>query len=1412
MGIPQSRQGKRAAVLSWVALVILIPAVLYVSYVMEQLHQVTRQNLRTLDTAAGRIEAVLETARKNARNLAGELEFACQFLDRQPRLRLVKPDSCKKLPKRRFPEDVKIKLEPHGLELLLSGPWDRGDGDAQRKPAKPIEDAVRRDEDGATAPPTEAPKPAPQDTDAGTRDAEDQRPMFKLSVDLDEILKELPFDRSFDHLLIANAAGNIVVQNGVHLTSGAGGLRVKNLSELTLPEGNKVDLDSLQGSTGLLDVRLAEEDYQLLCQPLRLPIEDASADADAQAADHATWLICGLVLHESSVRRALAVSPTLILILIVLVVSGLLSWPLFKLFAMARRERLRFADVFFLSVSTFAMLMLCTILLVDADSTWRLRDASIDSLEDLAIQVEENLRTELEALYGQLDAYDKDLSGEFEQHLMWRNILNQNNCPAKDQIGAFRDVHLLDPWQVEGPERRSLGARSCGDPPPEIFSHPKDQQGFSLYPNSQMFSSASKSRIFFPAPEEHVHFTSVFWMCPKDGMQFIKGTIWGQNTPAVKLKERAYFAAVDEERLWRVDSRMRFFVQSFFSLTTGERHAALSMESGLHLDPNEPMTAYLTGECEFKKGKVAAAISGALVSVTDPVLAPGYGFAIIEAGGRILFHSDNRRILEENLFQEVREGDRLRAAVLSGTERTFSSHYLSRSHQLYVRPMRDVPWSIVTFVDEELLRTAHIEALAHTIIFAVGYLSLYFLFFVVYRLNTGRHTPWLWPDPQKKLLYQHLTVLFGSLLVLFAIGFLLLPAWGCLLLCLILPVTGVVLVCSRFRYDAWWTERVPSATAVVDRLPPILRRPLRWLPAALRWLPVVRQWRDPGFLGWHYVSAVLLWFLVAVFPAYGFYKVAFEKQQRLLVKVENLHVARRLEEHACTIRDTYRRITQDPQPAAPANFIDKRLSLKAVAVRDVYWSSLFAPSSEGVPHERVTYDCMEPGDRSDPRCALPQDEGESAVGFFAGILTHGRRFLARYKPLYNANSIRMRYLEANAADDGEWQWQDEEGQILFTHSDGICRRGFGLCSALPLGSPRLGWWTWIGGLLATLVLLAWVRHSARHLYFARIEGQLELVHAERLIDGRIAGNVIALVISPHDQEKILNSPHYERIRLDPAGLKGEEAEEAAGGDPGKPVVCSGFEDGLGDAEIRLEKLRRLEALAADRRVLIVTSLDPFEKLGCLESSLSGQEEAKEPSEGLPTPPDKEEVRRWDRLLSRFVLMPVAIKDGKEPPEVPGIRRREALERILDTAGGYYRWLWTSCSDDEKLVLVHLAEEGFVNPKQHRVVRRLLQRGLLVRDPVLRLMSPAFALFVDRTHAPEEVARWEEPIGGLGWTHLRWALLALLAVVVLFLSTTQRQLLETTLGFASALALGVPGILKLISTLHGGGSDDIDRMS
>jgi hypothetical protein len=148
---------------------------------------------------------------------------------------------------------------------------------------------------------------------------------------------------------------------------------------------------------------------------------------------------------------------------------------------------------------------------------------------------------------------------------------------------------------------------------------------------------------------------------------------------------------------------------------------------------------------------------------------------------------------------------------------------------------------------------------------------------------------------------------------------------------------------------------------------------------------------------------------------------------------------------------------------------------------------------------------------------------------------------------------------------------------------------------------------------------------------------------------------------------------------------------------------------------------------------------------------------------------------------------------------------EILEAIQEGAEPVYAKLWKRCSDDEKLELRHIAQFGLASPGNARAVRGLIARRLVTKDPNLRLMNRTFRRFVLSSlspgHVPQrDVARIESSLTPSSWD--RYSSLFVIAATgaTAFLFITQRDAYNATIGAVVTLTTQLPNILKMVSAL------------
>lgn len=153
-------------------------------------------------------------------------------------------------------------------------------------------------------------------------------------------------------------------------------------------------------------------------------------------------------------------------------------------------------------------------------------------------------------------------------------------------------------------------------------------------------------------------------------------------------------------------------------------------------------------------------------------------------------------------------------------------------------------------------------------------------------------------------------------------------------------------------------------------------------------------------------------------------------------------------------------------------------------------------------------------------------------------------------------------------------------------------------------------------------------------------------------------------------------------------------------------------------------------------------------------------------------------------------------------QVGHFSREQVLEELGERAEGYYHSLWESCSTEEQVVLEHLAEEGLVNEKSRKLIRRLMSRGIVRRTPRYQLMNETFRRFVISAQCRREVLSIERKAAPSAWDRLRTPFFVSLAASIAFFFATQEALLEGIVASITGLTAGLPGIVKVFDVFGG----------
>jgi hypothetical protein len=136
---------------------------------------------------------------------------------------------------------------------------------------------------------------------------------------------------------------------------------------------------------------------------------------------------------------------------------------------------------------------------------------------------------------------------------------------------------------------------------------------------------------------------------------------------------------------------------------------------------------------------------------------------------------------------------------------------------------------------------------------------------------------------------------------------------------------------------------------------------------------------------------------------------------------------------------------------------------------------------------------------------------------------------------------------------------------------------------------------------------------------------------------------------------------------------------------------------------------------------------------------------------------------------------------------------------------YYKRIWQSCSQEEKLVLVQIADEGLSNVKSARVIRLLMARGLVTKRRNIKLVTETFRRFVQSEGVREEALELEGRSTG-SWDAVRLPFMTLVIASIAFFFTTQHELFTTTMGIVTGVAASLPAVLKVASLFGGKRAD------
>jgi hypothetical protein len=1224
---------------------------------------------------------------------------------------------------------------------------------------------------------------------------------YSGSLELESALKPITASLPFDDILLVSKEGAIVYQSnkaGPQFTTLTSLLQAQtkhveskpeqSASSTSEPDAPKpsvrqnADGKWRNGSTNLTDVELAGTQYKLFLQPVLVDAFD-HADTPVRTEPAQEWVICGLRSAKALEWEALSISSTIIIVSTGLLLALGLVVPVLKIFFMNKREPMRLRSFAFVGI--FLVLLASVFTLSGLEFTgFPLNDDTDRQLDWVGDRLSGNIHDELGLMRQQLIAWCK--SPQLRDDLLAAGPSDRASQGESKQV--IRKLQFAE---------RRPGQKTI--PPP-------------------------------PEPTIYPYVNNAFWT-DDDGQQLVKWSASGFLTPMIDISRLSSWT---DPKLTYIDgSGPAFHLDSIEPPNKLEYLAALTMTTqDCNPDLLKPVSGPNAVRGDLTNG--SAFLTAQPLSLIDPILPSGFGFALVDAKGSVLFHSDKTRNLHENFLQESDWNRELAAAAFGhSTGRALKVKYMGKDYKVRVMSVAGVsqaPWSLIVYRDLTSVRTLDLQAMTMASTWLLLILAGPFAGIGIWWLiRRPRFAPeFLWPNPGRMGTYRYQIFAYAFLIVLFLFLAFTGPVEQNVIACAAIPLMAFLLTAWSLREHARLAMRQGgSLLGLIAILPLSLpgRSPLRMLaflagvgimgaialPARSRryltgrWnlslqseLPAERAHPAPESRSFTYrkyyaLSVVLMIFLVGILTPMALFRAALNVERRLGVKQAQLHLASALGERMTSIKEQCLKHEMGETACAEFERID------------------------GTAWSRIVLDPMflESGRPRVVSHWSPQQPGTERYSGWFGYLIY------TFHHDYNDTAAQMsavitdRVNAGSSAEIPEWSWDNKASTMtLRWHGIHLPAPESGKMEddlLITANAQEASWRNlFAGATVAVLVILGiacLVWNLLRKVFLFDI-APVKISGAQRAVELIREGRNVVALVPPISNWR----PEMEKWTLDinelATGPRWADDFDLDTVPLNTLIEILHFEHSSNDAETHNQKFTLLDRLRQrDNTQLAVVMTVPaspedyrrmfpdFEIVDLREAPFYWLKQYESPARDLI----------WGECGPMPALWPLGAQLARDIGTDEVRSAKTIASEILERADAYYRLVWKECSDDQKFVLAQLARDGLLNPTNERAIRQLVRRGLITTDPQFRLMNESFRLFLRSAGSGDLEQKWLLESRRSGWGKAHGALFTTMFVVGAFLLTTQNELWQSSAGIVTT-ALGALGtVTKFFNVFRGGAS-------
>lgn len=417
--------------------------------------------------------------------------------------------------------------------------------------------------------------------------------------------------------------------------------------------------------SSIVPIEIGGFQHLAFVQPLKL---------DKLEGDDEDLVIIGFVNKSAFNTAKYSLPFNYLSLLLVLVVVGLLSFNFIRLRLLQKRGVLLHTDVYLSYASLLGVAGLVTVFLGNLAATWQFDSMFEKDKQSIAERI--------------VDDFEAELADRL------RMLLGFNARESMPNVGNG-DLAWVPPLC------------DSAEPPKPL--------------------TAARKHYKVECRGESLPDASSLFQLDAGGKQVGYYYAYNRNSPSsgFSLERRDYYRRIIDDSAWQFRARggryseldgQRFFLERIESLADTALETGISIPAADGAYPGSGGDAHVTAAAtKFR-------------TVEDVVLPPGYGFAILENhSGMVLYHSDGRRSLREHFYRATGDDAALKGMVVSRADGGIDLNYNGETVSAHVKPLRQVPWTLVVYYREPLLDIVNFHFGVTASILSAAYIFFFIL-------------------------------------------------------------------------------------------------------------------------------------------------------------------------------------------------------------------------------------------------------------------------------------------------------------------------------------------------------------------------------------------------------------------------------------------------------------------------------------------------------------------------------------------------------------------------------------------------------------------------------------------------------------------------------------------------------------